>query len=62
MIAFVSNIVSRFSKPKTSEKDDFGRFFHDAKSKEKAKLIKRVMREATAEQEKVLKEYRKKTV
>lgn len=62
MKTFLSTITSYFSSPKAAEKDDFSRFFHDAKSREKKRLIKKVMREATAEQEKILKEYRKKTV
>jgi hypothetical protein len=45
---------------KEDEKDDFSRFFYDAKSAEKSKVIKEVMREATAEQQAVIKRYKEK--
>ncbi len=42
------------------EKDDFSEFFYDAKSAKKVKIMREVMREATVEQEAVIKRYRKK--
>jgi len=41
------------------EKDDFSLFF-DAKSADKAKVIRQVMREASDEQREVLKKYKEK--
>jgi hypothetical protein len=55
MINFILRCFG-FSKTETREKDDFATFF-DAKSGEKAKIIKQVMREASAEQREVLKKY-----
>ena len=43
--------------PKKTEKNDFSEFFVTAKSNEKAKVIRQVLREATAEQKAVLKKY-----
>jgi len=42
------------------EKDDFSEFFYDAKSAKRAKIIREVMREATAEQKAVIKRYKEK--
>mgnify|MGYP001578046369 CR=1 FL=1 len=58
----MTNFILRYlglSKAETAEKDDFATFF-DAKSGEKAKIIKQVMREASAEQREVLKKYKEK--
>ena len=41
-------------------KDDFSRFFIDAKSHEKVRIIRQVMREATEEQQALLKRYKEK--
>ncbi len=50
-----------FSMESHEEKmDDFSRFFLDAKSHEKVKLIRKVMREATEEQEALLQRYKEK--
>lgn len=54
-------IAACHKKTEQVEEDDFSYFFHHATPEEKAEVIKRVMREATAEQEKVLSEYRKRT-
>jgi len=47
-----------FSRETPEKKDDFSYFFLDAKSNEKAKVIRQVLKEATAEQETLLKKYR----
>ncbi len=39
-------------------RDDFSRFFFDAKSKEKAKMIRGILREATEEQQALLDRHR----
>jgi len=49
-----------FSRDSSGVKtDDFSDFFLKAKSKEKVKLMREVMREATEEQEALLERYRK---
>jgi hypothetical protein len=58
----MAKVTAHDAKPKEVKKDDFAHFFYDATPEEKAAVIERVMQKATAEQEKVLKEYRKKTV
>ncbi len=45
---------------KSAGKDDFSEFFYNAKSAKKAKIIREVMREATAEQKAVIERYREK--
>lgn len=58
MTQFILRILGLSPAKEEKSKDDFGHFFTKAKSAEKVKVIRRVMREATAEQERVLKEYR----
>jgi hypothetical protein len=41
-----------------NKQDDFSQFFIDTKSREKTKVLKKVLQEATKEQEIVLKKYR----
>jgi len=49
-----------FSSTRNVAGDDFSEFFYDAKSSKKAKVIREVMREATAEQEAVIERYKEK--
>ncbi|MDO8561308.1 MAG: hypothetical protein Q7S05_00585 [bacterium] len=56
MTDFILKILG-FSKETPEKKDDFSHFFLEAKSGEKAKVIRRVLKEATAEQETLLKKY-----
>jgi hypothetical protein len=56
MIKFISKILNT-SKKKPEKGDDFSYFFLEAKSREKAQVIKQIMKEATEEQENVLRKY-----
>ena len=56
------NLIKYFfgEKPhKTSENNDFSDFFANAKAKEKAGVIRQVLREANKEQKEMIDEYRK---
>ncbi len=44
--------------PENKEKNDFSEFFLHAKSKDKAKVIRRVLKEASDEQRALMKKYR----
>ncbi len=57
MTDFILKILG-FAKGIPEKKDDFSHFFLEAKSNEKAKVIRQVLKEATAEQETLLKKYR----
>lgn len=60
MITFIKNLfIHRDSKEK--ESNDFSDFFVNAKSKEKAKVIRQVLREANEEQRELVKKYNRKT-
>lgn len=56
MIDYILKILG-FSKGEPEKKDDFSHFFLDAKSAEKAKVIRQVLREATEEQKTLLQRY-----
>lgn len=43
--------------PKKAEKNDFSEFFVNAKSKDKTKIMRHVLREATEQQRAVIKKY-----
>lgn len=60
MTDFILKLFGFSRKIQEGEKDDFSRFFHDAKSNEKVKVIRQIMREATEEQNAVLERYRAK--
>jgi hypothetical protein len=60
MTNFILKLFGLSGRSPTAEKDDFSEFFHDAKSGEKAKVIRQIMREATEEQKAVLERYRAK--
>lgn len=59
MIALLKNLF-KAKEPKKREKNDFSTFFLDAKSKDKAKIIRQVLKEATEEQRAVIREYENK--
>lgn len=52
--------IKSHDKDSVAERDDFSEFFYSAKSKEKAKLIREVMAEATEKQKAVIKQYKEK--
>ena len=56
MTQFLRKILGFVGGDAPIEKDDFSLFF-DAKAADKAKIIRQVMREASAEQREVLKKY-----
>ena len=56
MTTFFTKIFNK-STQKPEKGDDFAHFFIEAKSREKTQLIKQIMKEATEEQESVLKKY-----
>ena len=56
MTKFIAKILNK-SKEKPEKGDDFSHFFLEAKSGEKAQIIRQIMKEATKEQEIVLKKY-----
>ncbi len=59
MMKFFKNITGRLTGKKAvaTEKDDFADFFLNAKSAEKTKILRQVMREAIAEQKAVMEKY-----
>jgi hypothetical protein len=59
MMAFLKGLFGS-KKTEKEEKNDFSGFFLDIKSKDKAKIIRQVLREATEEQREIMKEYEKK--
>ena len=53
------HVLFDFLSPKKElEKDDFSEFFTDRNSREKAKLIKTVLKEANREQRELVQKYR----
>jgi hypothetical protein len=56
MMEFIKKITGN-TQP-TERKDDFSEFFTNASSKEKTKVIRQVMREATEEQRSVVEKYK----
>ena len=60
MTRFILKLLGFSSETPEKEKDDFSHFFLDAKSDEKVKVIRQVMREATEEQNALLERYRAK--
>lgn len=56
MITFIKNLFMRRDS-KGKESNDFSDFFVHAKSKEKAKVIRQVLREANEEQKELVKRY-----
>ncbi len=57
MIKTLMKLFTRKS-PENKEKNDFSEFFLHAKSKDKAKVIRRVLKEASDEQRALIKKYR----
>jgi len=57
MIDFIKKI-SGFAAQTEQKKDDFSEFFTTASSKEKTKVIRQVMKEATEEQRSVVEKYK----
>lgn len=55
MIKILKNLLGGLTKD--TEKNDFSEFFLNAKSNEKAKVIKKVLREATEEQRQLMRKY-----
>jgi len=58
---FILKILG-FSKGQPEKKDDFSHFFFDAKSGEKRKVIRQILREATDEQKMLMERYQKEKV
>ena len=58
MIEFIKYFLG-FNKPE-ERKDDFSDFFQSASSKEKAKVIRQVLREANEEQREMVKKHKEK--
>ncbi len=56
MITTLKKLFTRKS-PENKEKNDFSDFFLHAKSKDKAKVIRRVLKEASDEQRALMKKY-----
>jgi len=61
MTDFILKILG-FSKDQPEKKDDFSYFFFDAKSGEKRKIIRQVLREATEEQKTLMQRYQREKV
>jgi hypothetical protein len=59
MMRFIRNLFIHQGS-ETREKDDFSDFFLNAKSGEKAKVIRQVLREANKEQRELVEKYRQK--
>lgn len=59
MTKFIKHFLGIGKGHKTPEKNDFSEFFMSAKSKEKAKVVRQVLREANEEQRAMMAEYRK---
>lgn len=59
MTKFIKNLFGIGTEPKATEKNDFSEFFANAKSKEKAKMVRQVLREANEEQRAMMAEYKK---
>ena len=57
MMEFIKKITG-ITTPADQKKDDFSEFFLHTKSKEKTKIIRQVMREATEEQRSVIQKYK----
>lgn len=60
MTNFIKNLFCRGKEHKAPENNDFSEFFINAKAKEKAKVIRKVLREANGEQRAMMDEYKKK--
>ena len=58
MTTFIKNLFMR-KESKEQENNDFSDFFLNAKSGEKAKVIRQVLREANEEQRELVKKYNK---
>lgn len=58
MITFIKNLFLR-NEAKNSSRNDFSDFFVTAKSRDKAKLIREVLREANKEQKELVRKYKK---
>ena len=56
MITFLKNLLF-FKYPNAKDHNDFSDFFIKANSKEKAKVIRQVLREANEEQRELVKKY-----
>ena len=59
MTKFIKDFFGIGKAHKVSEKNDFSEFFANAKSKEKAEVVRQVLREANEEQRAMMEEYKK---